>query len=526
MKKDKIYIQQWLEFHPNEKPVKCDFYYLRICNGVDEFLKVTGDKLFTKEKKGNRKGLAIMLTCWFEDLVSELGIWNAFTQNHHRLYGKYLPFMHGEEEYYKGEINPEDIRFLIWYFLTIQDFETLTYNPESELLIVISEVIYSYFDRKWDEAPVNTSLKSFLDLAADADFYDVRLAMDWLVLNSYPFKYLGEINESEKIKFANQLFQDKEFPNSSIEPLLFEMHDDAVHKTITHLMAMKGKDWLAWTLGQDHPLHKPLLEMSEKKESLYLFLGEQEKSLTFKHIASGKILDVTKASLDNNNFIPEKTILNTAFVHWKGAWWYSGTYTANTITDEILLEETANPHAAALFGDELKNKEAIEEQFRFFLEFNQGKPIRFFKDIKELHGFISEFYHFHNEKVSGKPQDKNQKSTGFDNSLLEGNMKNETNIILFFNKTTGLEISFYGEYIADENNPCYNPEHEPMEEANLIIDNSVSREFVEYVLGNHNISFNLFPNDNDNKLLLSNLDFILRFYKKDSYHSKPQITMV
>lgn len=40
------------------------------------------------------------------------------------------------------------------------------------------------------------------------------------------------------------------------------------------------------------------------------------------------------------------------------------------------------------------------------------------------------------------------------------------------------------------------------------------------------LPFNLFPNDTDNKLLRNNLDFVLRFYKKDSYHTKPQITMV
>lgn len=526
MKKNSIYIQQWLQFHPYESPVKSDYYYLAICNEVDDYLKVAGDKLFSDKKKENRKGLAIMLTCWFEDLVSELGIWKAFIQNHQRLYGKYLPFMHSDEEYYEDEINPDDIRFLIWYFLTIQDFETLTYSPESDLLIVLSEAIYAYFDKEWDEAPVNTSLKSFLDLDADADFYDVRLVMDWLVLNSYPFKYLGEINESKKIDFANQLIQNKEFPKSSIEPLLFKMHDDTVHGTRTHLLAMKGKEWLAWTLGPEHPLHKPLLDMSEKKDSLYLFLEEKNKTLRFKHIASGTILDVTKESMDNNNFIPDKTILTTAFVNWKGEWWYSGTYAANTITDEILLEETADPYAASLFIDESKKREAIKEQYQSFLEFNQDKPINFFRDMKALHGFIRDFFRYHNEKISGKPQKEGSASTGFDKSLLEGERKDETNIILFFNKNSGLEIAFYGEYIADENNPCYNPDHEPMEEANLFFDDAVSKELVEYVLENYKISFNLFPNDNDNQLLFDNLDFILRFYKKDSYHSKPQVSMV
>jgi hypothetical protein len=527
MKKNSIYIQQWLQFHPYESAVKSDYYYLTICNEVDNMLKVAGEKLFPDKKKENRKGLAIMLTCWFEDLVSETGMWNAFIQNHQRLYGKYLPFMDSDAEaYFDGEINPEDICFLMWYFLTIQDFETLTYSPKSELLIVLSEAIYSVFDREWDNAPVNTSLKSFLDLGADADFYDVRFVMDWLVLNSYLFKYLGEINEMEKIDLMNQLLRKKDFPTSSIQPMLFKLHDDNVHGTITHLMAMKGKEWLAWTLGPDHPLHKPLLEMSEKKESVYLFIGEDDKSLRFKHIASGEILNVTKESMDNNNFIPDKTILTTAFVNWKGEWWYSGTYVANTITDEILIEETADPYAAALFGDESKKREVIGDHYRAFLEFNNGKPTKFFRNMTELHGFIREFYRYHNEKISGVPQKENKRETGFDKSLLEGDRKDETNIILFFNKNSGLEIAFYGEYIPDENNPCYNPEHEPMEKTNLLFDKTVSKEFVEYVLGNYKISFNLFPNDIDNRLLLDNLDFILRFYKKDNYHTKPQITMV
>ncbi len=195
--------------------------------------------------------------------------------------------------------------------------------------------------------------------------------------------------------------------------------------------------------------------------------------------------------------------------------------------DEMLLEESSDIHAANIFVEEVKQREMLDMQHGFFLEFNGGKPIQFFVKMTEVNEFFNAFNRFHNEKVSGKKEETAPLFTNkIDNELTEGEHKDESNIIVFFNKNSGLEIAFLGEYISDKNNPCFNPEHDRRDAVNMIFDDSLSKELVEYVIANYDLELPLFPDDENNRLLKENLDFLLRFYKKESYHTKPQISLV
>ncbi|MCF8366414.1 MAG: DUF3843 family protein, partial [Bacteroidales bacterium] len=101
MKPDKIYIQDWLELHPYDSPQKTDYYYLTVCNQVNEAFTEFGDLLFKEDKVNNGKKLACVLVTWFEDLVSDVGIWKAFIKRHHKMYNKYLPF-YDMDDYFDG----------------------------------------------------------------------------------------------------------------------------------------------------------------------------------------------------------------------------------------------------------------------------------------------------------------------------------------------------------------------------------------------------------------------------------------
>ncbi len=96
-----VYIGRWLYFHPYDKPKPVDFYYLRLCQELYKILsgkeyKILSDNLSEEETKQ----LTCMLTAWFEDIVSETGVWPAFINKHHQMYGKYLPFYSTGTDYY------------------------------------------------------------------------------------------------------------------------------------------------------------------------------------------------------------------------------------------------------------------------------------------------------------------------------------------------------------------------------------------------------------------------------------------
>lgn len=59
------------------------------------------------------KRMAIKQTLYFEDMVSEIGLWHSFVQKHQQLYGKALPFYHVEKDYTLDEPHIEDVQFLL-----------------------------------------------------------------------------------------------------------------------------------------------------------------------------------------------------------------------------------------------------------------------------------------------------------------------------------------------------------------------------------------------------------------------------
>lgn len=61
------------------------------------------------------KECAINITQYFEDVVSDFGLWRSFTNWHKENYGKFIPFYHYEEDkYYQDEPHIQDCMLIIW----------------------------------------------------------------------------------------------------------------------------------------------------------------------------------------------------------------------------------------------------------------------------------------------------------------------------------------------------------------------------------------------------------------------------
>ncbi|MBL7111164.1 MAG: DUF3843 family protein [Bacteroidales bacterium] len=80
------------------------------------------------EEEDEKDNLCCCIACYLEDIVSETGIWQAFTRQHRGLYGKDLPFYH-TVDYYHDEINLEDIYFLLWHFFSTVLYDEMIISP-------------------------------------------------------------------------------------------------------------------------------------------------------------------------------------------------------------------------------------------------------------------------------------------------------------------------------------------------------------------------------------------------------------
>ncbi len=86
-------MDRWLSFHPYSTPAQSDFYYLKLCNETHRIMEennfLESEGLLSREEM---KNMACFIICYFEDVISGPGLWQAFTVQVRELYGTYLPF--------------------------------------------------------------------------------------------------------------------------------------------------------------------------------------------------------------------------------------------------------------------------------------------------------------------------------------------------------------------------------------------------------------------------------------------------
>ncbi len=157
--------QAWMAYHPYTKATSTDHYYIGICIRIRDILKGKLFKiLFDSFDHIALTELAAFLVSYFEDVISDLGLWRAFRDEHEQLYGKRLPFYDLTDDYFEEEINFADVAFLIWYYLTCkQDSESgeqngCILNPDAPEILVMTGKVFAIFEEQYEYAVENTAL--------------------------------------------------------------------------------------------------------------------------------------------------------------------------------------------------------------------------------------------------------------------------------------------------------------------------------------------------------------------------------
>jgi len=242
---NKITIHDWRKGHLELFPYVTDAYYLGIANKLAVLITNLSPK--DGPDKEQVKEWALALAYYFEDVISGIGVWQAFTTKHKALYGKYLPFYEVDEEaYYPDEVNREDVTFILWLCLQKSRKETVI-NPENPFLLTLSAILYEVLDEEFERVPINEALVEHLKSFALADdFFLIKSLMLQLATQAYLFRpfidgrregidkvidvYLGETMEQGPRAYAFKTI------------LTF-------HHT-TGPLSLYAKDWLALMLTQ------------------------------------------------------------------------------------------------------------------------------------------------------------------------------------------------------------------------------------------------------------------------------------
>lgn len=532
--KGKIFIKDWLRLKPYNKQIPTDLYYLKIANDVKKaFVKFGGFGLDSEIDNENLvNAFSCFLTSYFEDVISKSGIWDSFISLHSKMYGKKLPF-YPTDDYIEGEINQADLKVLIWYFVNSIQEESFVF-PNSAAIDDFSDLVMEIFEGEFEYAPENEKLKIFhtLDLV-DNDYYLVRYLIDTLLFKTYLFFPDTAIQLEEK---EMDIIKNKK--DEFTLQYLNDNRDFLLHKSHTSLLGIKGKDWAAEILGSEHPLYHDLKEMSPRVVGFFLYKGQDENDILMEHIASGKQFKMTKKSYEYSDELKKiDTIMFVGLVRWQNEWWFSGVISIRSYDAEIVEDEKKSMISRKRvdfldFGNE-KVTELLQNQMESFLKFNNGSQIAFMP-TSEFEDFSNDFIEFYNNSLKLTPDQIRQSNNRAKKAGVGNEKLGQTEVLsdlderglIFFNPKSGLEMGWgITDALPLPQNPFYDEEESEDSFMTLLTSPELSKELALYALEHCKGEIKFFQSENG-KSISMDLDFLMRFFKKEHYHTQPAVSLV
>lgn len=242
---NKITIHDWRKGHLELFPYATDAYYLGIANKLAGLITNLSPK--NGPDKEQVKEWALALAYYFEDVISGIGVWQAFTTKHKALYGKYLPFYEFDEDtYYPDEVNREDVTFILWLCLQKSRKETVV-NPENPYLLTLSTILYEVLDEEFERAPINEEMLEHLQsFAVMDDFFLIKSLLLQLATQTYLFRPFmdGKRGDIDKVIDA--------YLGESIEqaPRAYAFKSILTFHHTTGPLSLYAKDWLVLMMTQ------------------------------------------------------------------------------------------------------------------------------------------------------------------------------------------------------------------------------------------------------------------------------------
>jgi hypothetical protein len=527
---DKVTLSDWEKFHPDQIQVNpTNSYYLNLCNKILEIISNSTLKNSTASKDEMIE-LSCLLGAYFEDVISETGLFASFTKMHKKLYGKYLPFYDLDEEYYTDEINLSDIHFLIWhYFATIYyRYSEAMYNPlysnnsaEKEAIAKIYELLNEEFEK----APQNEKLQAFLQLSDKGSVFEIRNILEFLSCRLYLNKTDYSFFIEDTIDEWNK--NERDMDEKGVNMFMYDEMVAYIFNYYSSLLALRSNAVLAEMIGKQHACYHLIRNISEHTLGIFLFKERNEDADTFEHVTGVQIKVSRELSRFNEKYlVPDQSCYIMGVVQWGDIWQQMGAASTGHNYQQIIADKKKIESITLL--DYMDEKKAILEKMKTaFLQVNQGKLIAYFKGIEDYTEFNESWLKAYT--LATTPDIKNEELF----ALLENAKSqtpdflrdNEDGIVLFFNPNIGIEIHpGFACLLADKDNSYFDP-LKKYSLTDIILEKTLSPEFVLYMIDN-NLIQSSFPEDDkaENTLILDNLDFLLKYYRKESYWSEPKIT--
>lgn len=380
----KVYPAEWVTQHPYKHSGEADRYYADLATRINKVLTAAHleDDLF------DLRSIGIRLTEWFEDIISETRIWTTFTKACKQRYGAYLPFYKLDENYIPGEVNFEDIAFLLWHNMQSYCNGERVLNPENPGIQAVAIQVCTLLEQEYETAPENEPLYEALygQSYGPEDFYRYREILQWFHYQSY-FNVLAQDELEDHIE---QLAEHKNI-NDFIENhdpyiLIYAIRQELLFRSRNPLMAFTSPEWMARMAG-DLPGLATWKDVRLHPGFYFLYDGEDLRFVYLKDITgNGERLAVSKLSIKSevggNHWIAGKSMLKCQLVAYGGCWWQNGMLTYSNEqqgNDRLILDEERDR----------REKATTRRDFETFRKASGGRPYVILKSQDALKDFLT-----------------------------------------------------------------------------------------------------------------------------------------
>ncbi len=481
-----ITMEDWLDLHPYGKNTSSDFYYVRLANHLFDLL--SGSLLRNEFSQERRKDMALTVTAYFEDVISDIGLWKAFTKRHREMYGKPLPFYEVNEELYvHDEINPQDVSFLIWSIIQ-NNRKNSFINPDNPLIAAISTLIFNTLDDDFENAPINEYFQDYIyQEELYNDFFSSKLFSQWLFYKSYLLGAASYLLLDKEL----EPYEDGEYEEEEWYLIEYSVRSSVLFNAKTGPLSLPLKDWLMLILSDTKEFCGYQLTSELESRNIDSYLVESEDDTVFYlHNRKGEKFEVLKSSFNTlPSSVTENKAVVTSLVKYNQEWNVNGVTIWNK--EEYFLDfkekSDAQDTANQLF-------------FERIMKANKGYPLAYFADYDELNQWLSA-------------------TLGVENRATLENREEEY-LVLFATPGKEAEIVPNGALlIKDKRNPYYDKDRvADMGLALLLNPDLVSQEMLNFLITKKllpSIRVNsLIGKKRGRELVKQNQDFLIRYFHK------------
>jgi Protein of unknown function (DUF3843) len=503
-----------------------DSQFLPLCNQVLRILNDHKDWFrglgITIEKS---KQLAIALVAYFEDFISEIGIWDVFIKRNKALYGYYLPF-YDMEEYDHEYLNASDFAYIIYHFAQKQSDTTL-YNP-SDVPLEIGNLLFDLLEPKIETINATDFYTTYLVVQSNDYFFDLKEKFTWFATKSYLFQLE---TASVLANYSDPIIKgimNKEIPIDYFDKFVYQIVDDVIYSYYSSFSALNTITWFSEIAIADDATKRAMLLLAERHKGAYLYKSNIQQSFLYVNMETKKEYLVYRQSIDKgkSNIIPNTTILNTALVWWDGKWWQTGMSSGVNKSDykKPLHPAQSNPWT---YTAEMQQKlyETVAMHYNDFVEFF-GSPLYIGKNVEDTSTQQIKLVKFQNEKRKQEAPSPNSRVIDY-NDILKTNLQQNLRIAngnknakmgLFYQKGSGVIVApELGGIVEKLQNEGLSVEGQN----DLFFSLAIAYKpcMVEYLLQHYPTHNILYPMDYENKQVTSIelLPYFWRFFQQEEF---------